>query len=102
MEAIISGKFSPAMNLHRLQEEANRLLSLYNNAIRAVQNDTGGEDVVELLESKCDEIKACRDGLMKLLEDSERLRKAEDSESVVEDGRNFVSDTLYFIDKLLS
>lgn len=95
-----------SMNLHKFQEKANRLLYLYHSALRTIVNDNNdGESSgnnENFIVNFTEEIKVCKDDLMKLLDgDNNTIEELSDADIIIEDGKNFVGDALYFIDRIL-
>lgn len=90
------------MDLHKFQEQANRLLFLYYNAIGIIQRDYHMSDIEKTMERLSAEIKECKASLLALLEGNEEYERIlEDYEAVLVDGNNFVNDGLYLVDRIV-
>lgn len=90
------------MDLRRLQEEANKLLLLYHNAVGTIEREASGAGVSDVMKTLSQEIKRCRETILRLLEEEEsEATVTADHAEVLRDGAMVVEDARYFIDKLV-
>lgn len=89
------------MDLHKLQEEINKLLYHYYNALGIIQRDFDKDDIDETITNISNEIKECKNKILTLLESKiEKLEISKDYNEILKDGSNFVEDATYLIDRL--
>lgn len=90
------------MNLAELQNEINHLLFLYFTSIGAIQRDAGSPDISKSMDDLVSEIIQCKKRISAQLQGEEHeVQLPEDFDAVVDEGREFVEDGLYFIDEIV-
>ncbi|KAI5169814.1 hypothetical protein PAEPH01_1019 [Pancytospora epiphaga] len=90
------------MDLGKLQVEVNHLLFLYFTSIGSIQRDAGEADIENRMGELIEEIKKCKSRIDALL--AENVSKEvlpDDFYEVIENGKVFVDDGLYFINKIV-
>lgn len=90
------------MDLHALQNEINHLLFLYFTSVGSIQRDASLPSVNKSMNDLVEEIVKCKKRIDRLLDDRGALKSLpDDFEEVVNEGKEFISDGLYFIDKIV-
>lgn len=90
------------MNLEALQNEINMLMYLYFTAIGVIQRDVDSEDIENIMKSLVEEIKGCKLSLDRILSETNHpiIQENKNKESIIEEAKIFISDGLFFIDKI--
>lgn len=90
------------MNLGELQAEINHLLFLYFTSVGSIQRDASNADIGNSLNELTGEIERCKARINRLLSEEPATRTLpDDFYGIIEEGKAFVDDGLYFINRIV-